>query len=238
MLSLASKPPAMPTLSFANFFKDPASWQIIASGQAEGHLTSVEGPDGKPALRLDYDFHGSGGFVVARKEGTFVLPKTFDVGFCMRGEGLPNNFEFKIADPAGANAWRYLKEHAELPAEWTAVRIRERDLPFAWGPAGGGAPGVVGAVELVIAAGPGGSGGVCFSDLSLEDQTLYAPAGVSASSHRPNNPPESVFEADAPSGWQAEDGDPAPRWSVDFGRLVRFGGLLIHWPSPTQPRSY
>ena len=167
-----------------------------------------------------------------------MLPKTFEIGFFLRGEGLPNNFEFKIADPAGANAWRFLKEHVELPAEWTAVRIRERDLPFAWGPAGGGAPEVVGAVELVIAAGPGGSGSVWFSDLSLEDQTLYSPAGVGASSHLPNNPPESVFEADAPSGWQAEAGDPAPWWSVDFGRLVRFGGLLIHWPSPTQPRSY
>jgi hypothetical protein len=228
----------MPIRSFASFFKDPASWQVIASGQAEGHLTSAEGPDGKPALRLDYDFHGSGGFVVARKEGKFVLPKTFEIGFFMRGEGLPNNFEFKIADPGGANAWRFLKEHVELPSDWTAVRIRERDLPFAWGPAGGGAPEVVGAIELVIAAGPGGCGSVWFSDLSLDDQTLDSPESFGASSHLPNNPPGSVFEAGSPSGWQAEEGDPAPRWWVDFGRRVRFGGLLIHWPSPTQPRSY
>ncbi|NQX01922.1 hypothetical protein HQ447_14795, partial [bacterium] len=45
--------------TFADFFTDPDSWLIVASGQAEGHLTRAEGPDGKPALRLDYDFHGS-----------------------------------------------------------------------------------------------------------------------------------------------------------------------------------
>jgi hypothetical protein len=228
----------MPFQSFASFFEDPAAWQVIASGQAEGRLTRAEGPDGKPALRLDYDFHGGGGFVVARREGKFVLPKTFEIGFLMRGEGLPNHFEFKVADPAGANAWRFLKEHVELPEDWTCVRIRERDLPFAWGPAGGGAPDVVGAIELVIAAGPGGSGTVCFSDLSLDDQTLESPASVGASSHRSNHLPEAVFDADSPGGWQADDADKTPRWWVDFGRLVRFGGLLIHWPSPMQPRRY
>ncbi|NQX01462.1 discoidin domain-containing protein, partial [bacterium] len=202
------------------------------------HLTRAEGPAGKPALRLDYDFHGSGGFVVARKEVQFLLPKTFDIRFWLHGEGLPNHLEFKIADPSGANAWRFLKENVQLPADWREVRIRERDLPFAWGPAGGGGPGVVGAIELAIAAGEGGVGTVWFSDLSLEDQTLFAPASVEASSHLPNNPPESVFEASAPSGWQAEPGDPAPYWSVDFGRLVRFGGLAINWPVPMGPRAY
>lgn len=228
----------MPTESFSNFFQDPTAWKVIASGQAEGILTAVEGPDGKPALQLDYDFHGSGGFVVARKEVRFELPTTFDLEFALRGEGLPNNIEFKIADPGGSNAWRFLKEDAILPADWTQVRIRERDLPFAWGPAGGGPPKSVGAVELVVAAGPGGKGKVCFSDLMLDDRTLYSPASVSASSHRPNNPPESVFEADSPSGWQAEEDDTAPWWSVDFGRLVRFGGLVIQWPSPMPPRGY
>ncbi len=228
----------MPTQSFINFFKDPTEWKVFASGQAEGILTAIEGPDGKPALRLDYDFQGGGGFVVARKEGRFELPTTFDLRFSLRGEGLQNNFEFKIADPGGSNAWRFLQEDTSLPADWTEVLIRERDLPFAWGPAGGGAPKSVGAVELVIAAGPGGDGSVCFSDLMLDDQTLYSPHAVSASSHRPNNPPESVFEADSPSGWRADETDAAPWWSVDFGRLVRFGGLVIKWPSPVPPRAY
>ncbi|MGL5018325.1 MAG: discoidin domain-containing protein, partial [Luteolibacter sp.] len=224
--------------SLSDFFADPAAWKVIASGQAEGRLTAVAGPDGKPALRLDYDFHGGGGFVVIRRQVRLDLPETFEFRFSICGAGPHNHFEFKIADPEDANAWRFLKEQLELPAAWQDVHIRERDLPFAWGPAGGGGPKAVGAVELVVAAGPGGKGSVSFSDLTLEDQSLSTPAAVSASSHRPDHPPASVFKSDATSGWQAEAGDPSPWWSVDFGRCVRFGGLVIRWPSPMPPRNF
>ena len=222
----------------ADFFADPTSWLVVASGEAKGRLTLAEGPGEKPALRLDYDFHGGGGFVVARKEIQLELPETFELGFSLHGEGPPNHFECKVADPGGSNAWRCLRENFEFPKAWTDFRIRERDLPFAWGPAGGGAPSAIGAIELVIAAGPGGKGSVWFSGISLEDQTLYLPKGITASSHLPNCPPESVFKAESPGCWRAEAGDPAPRWSVDFGRLVRFGGLVIDWPSPEPPRVY
>jgi F5/8 type C domain len=228
----------MPTDFFADFFADPATWEVFASGQAEGTLTAVVGPTGQPGLRLDYDFHGGGGFVVARKRVEFALPETFEIQFALRGEGPSNHFEFKIADPSGANAWRCLRQDFLFPENWTDLQIHERDLPFAWGPAGGGSPNRVGAVELVIAAGPGGRGSVMFSEISLVDQSFYSPQEVTASSHRPNALPTAVFEADAPSGWQAEVGDAAPWWCVDFGKQVRFGGLVIDWPAGLPPRSF
>ncbi len=228
----------MPADLFAAFFDDPTSWTVFASGLSEGHLHCAEGPDGRIALRFDYDFHGGGGFIAARKEILFKLPQTFDLRFCLRGEGLPNNFEFKVIDPGGADTWRHLRKDIQLPGEWMEVCIRERDLPFAWGPEGGGAPDVVGAIELVIAAGHGGKGSVWFSDFALEDLTLYSPGKTSASSHRTNSFPAAVFEHASPSGWQAKDGDRAPWWAVDFGRSVRFGGLVIDWPPALPPRAY
>lgn len=223
---------------FSDFFDDPESWLVVASGQARGKLSCAKGPDGKAALRLDYDFHGGGGFVVIRKEIQFTLPETFEIGFCLHGEGPRNNFEFKITDPGGANAWRFLREDFQMPEDWTGYRIRERDLPFAWGPAGGGAPEVVGAVELVVAAGPGGSGSVYMADIRLTDETLYQPAETGATSHLPNHFPDAVFEPGLPSGWRAAADDPSPQWWVDFGRPTRFGGLVIDWPSPLPPRCY
>jgi hypothetical protein len=228
----------MPSAHLEDIFDDPASWMVVASGQAQGTLVREEGPDGRPGLRLDFNFHGSGGFVVARKEIQFALPETFEFALKMRGDGLANNFEFKIADPGGANAWRYLLQEHEFPETWETLKIRERDLPFAWGPAGGGAPSVVSAIELVIAAGPGGSGNVSFSSLSLDDQTLYFPEKVTASSHQPNKDPAGVFEPGSPSGWQAMESDASPWWSVDFGRVIRFGGLVITWPLPMPPRGF
>lgn len=228
----------MSTDPFSDFFDDPDSWKVFASGQVEGKISCATGPDGKPALRLDYDFMGGGGFVVARKDVRFALPETFEIQFCLHGEGLPNHFEFKVIDPSGVNAWRFLQNDLQLPAEWTGFRIRERDLPFAWGPAGGGPPNTVGAIELVIAAGPGGKGSVFFFDISVDDQTLYLPKEVRASSHRGCSTPESVFEPGSPSGWQADESDPKPQWSVDFGRLVRFGGLVLVWPPQMPARGF
>jgi hypothetical protein len=228
----------MPADPFAEFFAYPDSWKVFASGLSEGHLSQEEGPDGKPALRLDYDFHEGGGFIAARKEIQFKLPEIFEILFRLRGVGLSNHIEFKVIDPGGADTWRCLRENFQLPEKWMEGRIRERDLPFAWGPAGGGAPSLVGSIEFVIVAGEGGSGSVWLSDLTLENQTLRLPKEVKASSHSPNYPPAAVFEAECPSGWVAEEGDPAPQWAVDFGRQVRFGGLVIDWPGPMQPRNF
>jgi hypothetical protein len=230
--------PHLMATSILNLFDEPASWQVIASGLAEGKLSSIPGPDGKQALQLDYDFHGGGGFVVARKELHMALPETFEIAFQLRGEGLRNHFEFKVADLAGTNAWRYQKQEFELPSDWQNCRIRERDLPFAWGPAGGGAPTVIGAVELVIAAGPGGRGKISFSNINLRDETLHAPKSVTASSSLPNQAPETVFELSSPSGWQADPADAHPWWEVDFGRMQRFGGLVVEWPPLMEPRAF
>lgn len=228
----------MPSNPFATLFDDPATWTVFASGLSEGRLSRDEGPRGKAALRLDYNFHGGHGFIVARRTVQFQLPETFEMQFCIRGEGAPNNFELKITDPGEANVWRYLRENLQLSEDWSGGRIRERDLPFAWGPAGGGSPKVLGTIEFVIAAGHGGTGMVQLSDITLDDQTLYLPESTSASSHRPTTPPDAVFEPGAPSGWQALPDDPSPFWAVDFGRLVRFGGLILHWLEPLPEKRF
>jgi F5/8 type C domain len=228
----------MPSTLLGDFFVDPASWLVVASGQAKGKLTEVKGPDGKPGLRLDYDFHGGGGFVVMRKEVHFTLPETFEFSLGLRGDGLRNHFEFKVADPGGSNAWRFLQSEFQLPEDWQTVRIRERDLPFAWGPAGGGGPPAVGAIELVIAAGPGGSGWVCFTELALEDQSLHLFNDVRASSHTVDSNPADVFSSETADLWRAAPDDEHPWWEVDFGQMIRFGGLVIDWPEADLSRGY
>ena len=227
---------ARATMDFAALFTDPAAWQVFASGQAKGELAQVSAPDGKPGVRLDYDFHGGGGFVVMRRVIALRLPDTFEIGFLLRGEGPPNHFEFKVASPGGANVWRHLRQDYKLPADWTDFRFHEREFPFAWGPAGGGAPSEVEAVEIVIAAGPGGKGSVELTDASLADQTLRAPHAVRASSHLTDHAPQAAFEP-SPNGWRAAADDVAPWWSVDFGRSLRFGGVVIHWPEELPPRA-
>lgn len=223
---------------FPCLFDEPDSWRVFASGQAEGRLSSIDVREGCRGLRLEFDFHGGGGFVVMKKELRFRMPETFEMGFDLRGAAPDNHFEFKVADPGGTNVWRHLRQDFELPAEWMPCRFNERDLPFAWGPAGGGAPDEVGAVEIVIAAGPGGKGFIELAMPVLEDQTLREPAAVRASTHQAGFPPEAVFAPVHGAGWKAADDDAHPVWKVDFGRMLRFGGMVIGWPAGAVARSY
>ena len=223
---------------FFALFENPDAWQVFASGQAEGRLSRITDTSGRSGLRLDYDFHGGGGFVVIRQVLRFRLPGTFEIAFRLRGEGPPNHFEFKVADPGGANVWRHLRADFILPETWTDCRIRERDLRFAWGPAGGGGPAEVEAVEFVIAAGPGGKGTLELLDPALVDQTLRKPHAVRASSQQPGFPPDAVLKPDAPLGWRAATDDPRPTWAVDFGHPTRFGGVVIEWPELLPPRCF
>ena len=224
-----------PSSSSAAVFGDPASWQVAASGQAEGRVSALCGPAGEAGLRLEVDFHGGSGFVVIRKELRLDLPETFAFGFRLRGDGPPNHFEFKVVDPGGANVWRYVQPDCSWPAAWTPLQVRERDLPFAWGPAGGGAPTGVGAIEFAVVAGPGGRGTLELTDFSLRDESFRSAAHVAASSSEPGHAAAAVFSG---GGWQAEKHDLHPWWSVDFGRPQRFGGVTIDWPEGLPPRAY
>ncbi|MES2920017.1 MAG: discoidin domain-containing protein [Verrucomicrobiota bacterium] len=223
---------------FFSLFDDPAQWQVFASGQSEGVIIQIEAKDGSPGLRLNYDFHGGGGFVVIRRVIGFTLPGTFEFGFSLRGEGPTNNFEFKVADPGNTNVWRRLRENVKLPDSWTDIRFHERDLPFAWGPAGGGAPSAVGSVEFAIVAGSGGKGVVEFVSPTYEDQGLHTPRSISASSHQRGFAPEAVFASGRLTGWRAAANDANPRWEVDFGKPLRFGGLVIEWPESLPRRKF
>jgi hypothetical protein len=221
---------------FTTLFEDITRWQVFASGQAEGTLSRVEAADGTPGLCLDYNFHEGGGFVAIRRTLAFKLPTTFEIGFLLRGESLSNHFEFKVSSPGGANVWRHLCQDFAPPASWSAHHFHERDLPFAWGPAGGGAPSEVEAVEFVVAAGPGGKGTIQLASPFFEDQTLQTPAAIRASSQQSGCAPEAVFSEDPRSEWRAAAHDTSPWWEVDFGKPLRFGGLVIHWPESLPPR--
>ena len=71
-------------------FATADGWQAFASGEAEMKITAEAG-----ALRLDFDFHGGGGFVVARKEFQRTIPADYAFAFRVRGKVI-----------AGVAAWK------------------------------------------------------------------------------------------------------------------------------------
>ena len=218
-------------------FTDLSDWMAVTSGKARLDITSEPGPYGQ-AMRLDFDFGGSGGFVVARKPFAFTLPETFAFHLAIRADAPPNTFEFKLVDPAGVNVWRYQDAAFDFTADWRALCIPGNRIDFAWGPAGGGAPTDIGAIELVVAAGPGGQGTLWFADLQLEDRTVTAPPRLRASNTLPGHDPACAMDGRPDTSWRAGP-DTGSAWlEIDFGQLREYGGLILHWTSTPRERRF
>lgn len=215
----------------------PDGWSGVAPGDAELSI-NPDRIDERPALRLAYDFHGGGGFVVARKALALTLPEDFAVELDLCGIGPPNTLEVKLVDPSNANVWRYTAPSLALDQGLRTLRIPGDAIDFAWGPAGGGAPSEIGAVELAIVAGSGGRGSLWVTGLRILDRGLRAPSTASASSALPGHEPNCVLDGRPETGWRPQPTDTAPWLVVDFGARREYGGLVLRWQEPARPRGF
>lgn len=217
-------------------FEDLSRWLPVTSGLARLRIAGEPGRHGT-AMRLDFDFRGGGGFVVARRELSLALPESYDICFDVHGTAPPNALELKLSDPGGRNVWWCRQEAFEFPEDWRTVRIRDDDIRFAWGP-GGGTIRQVGAIELAIAAGPGGTGTVWIEDLLLHDRSAHPTPVVRASSALPGHPAESIFDASPTASWRSET-TAAPQWLlVDFREMREWGGLVVQWERSGRARAF
>jgi len=218
-------------------FIDLSGWMAVASGLAELRISPDRGPAGA-VMRLDFDFKGGGGFAVARKPLTRPMPESYALSFAIRGAAPANRLELKLADPSGRNVWWRHWDAFDFPADWQTLRVPSREIEFAWGPAGGGGLAELGAVELVIAAGPGGAGTVWIGDLRIEDRTYRGTPRVRASSARPDGAPENALDGNPATSWRSASADATHSLEIDFQEEREYGGLVVHWHSGLAPRIF
>ncbi|MFO7685146.1 MAG: discoidin domain-containing protein [Desulfobacterales bacterium] len=216
-------------------FVDLSGWQAIASGLAQLRISPDEGPHGK-AMRLDFDFKGGGGFVVARRQLSMTLPESYAFSFGIRGEAPSNIFEFKLMDAGDKNVWRYREEALDFPGDWQTLKIKSSQIAFAWGPLGGGPAGAVVAIEFVVAAGPGGKGTVWFDDLRFADETYRLIPLVQATSALSGYAPHHVIDPLTPASWRPESSDAPQELLMDFQTQRDYGGLVVHWEKDLRPQ--
>lgn len=194
------------------------------------------------ALRLDFDFHGGGGYAVARRPLDLDLSGNFVFEFQIRGQAPVNHLEFKLMDETGENVWWSVRRDLQFPEEWTPLRIKKRQIQFAWGPLGGGELRHAAALEIVITAGSGGNGTVWVDDLILRrlpPPTEQPPAVTArASSSNAGCPPELALDAFPVTYWQPMPDDPDPWIAFDLGALREYGGLVLDWAPGLHAREY
>lgn len=180
---------------------DVSAWKVVFSPGVEMHLAAEDG-----VLRASYDFRGGAGWAGVRRPLDLDLPEDWALSFRLRGEGQPNTLEVKLVDGSGENVWWFREERFAPPAEWRTVRVKKRQMKFAWGPAGGGAIRRAAALEIVLSAGEGGKGFLELSDFELRERP----------STRSELPPPRV----AVSGGTV---------SLDFGEARELSGLVVDW---------
>ncbi|MFQ3578456.1 MAG: hypothetical protein SNJ52_05540, partial [Verrucomicrobiia bacterium] len=218
-------------------FGDASLWVPVASGEARLTLTSEPGPLGN-ALGMEFDFHGGGGFVVARREIAMALPESYTFAFHVRGSAPRNTLEFKLVDPTGKNVWRWQEENFAFTGEGRVITIRNSQIPFAWGPAGGGTIRNLSAIEFVISAGSGGKGMVWIEDFRLEDRSNPFPPAISASSSASGTAPDHVLAVKEPDVWRSAPDDKQPWVQLDFYAPREYGGLIVAWAEEPVTKRY
>lgn len=214
-------------------FDDLAGWSATASPGAKVEIARDQGRAGGMAMRLDFDFGGGGGYVIARKAFPLSLPANYAFKFWLRGQAPANNLELKLVDPSGNNVWWSIERDYEFPPDWKQVIIKKSRLAFAWGPSGGAPMKKLGYLEIAISSGTGGKGSVWFDDLRFEerspDSTELDKPKVTASTFAPGHEAGFVVDPNTQTSWKS-GALAADQWlQLDFGRPREYGGMIIDW---------
>jgi hypothetical protein len=193
-------------------FRDTSAWQASASDQVRASLRA----DRDGSLCLDADFAGVSGYAVMRRALPTAWPERFELVARLKSAGATNDFQFKLVDASGDNVWWVNRPDAALPQRLADVKIRRRQIEFAWGPASDRTLRQTQFVEFVIAAGrDGGRQSLCVAKLTLAER------------------------APDPQPWpQPTLKTGARTLAIDYGHAREFNGVALRWPAAARTLDY
>jgi hypothetical protein len=241
----------VPTTIVLDSFDSVSQWTATP---ADGVEISVH-PDSNGmhgrAMRVDFDFHGHGGYAVIHRPLPLTLPPNYEFSFAIKGDAPTNTLEFKMIDSTGENVWWSNTPNFQFPRDWQTITRKKRQISFAWGPTNDKVLKRFSAIEIAITAGSGGKGSLWLDDLAvtpLDPDTHFYPAPtITASSQAQGYDAWRATDADATSSWRSAPlralppaggtaGAPAGQVppgaetiDIDFTKRREFGGLAISW---------
>ncbi len=153
-------------------FENLSNWRADHTDDVAAKIASIPGHDGT-AMRLQFDFAGVNGYATAHRKLPLDLPDNFELSFWIRGDVGVNNLQFKLVDDSGENVWWINRPDFAFPREWQHIRIKKRQIEFAWGPTKDRALKHIASIEFVVSSGrDGGKGTVDFDQLELRTLPL------------------------------------------------------------------
>ena len=119
-----------------------------------------------------------------------------------------NNFEVKLADASGENVWWFERRDFEFPSEWRRIKIKKRQIAFAWGPTQDRALRHTDSLEFVVARRP--------RRRQRLDRDRRSELPRAAARRRPTSRRSSATASSSLSG-----AEPAPRWTETRAPLAQ-----------------
>jgi len=208
-------------------------------------------------MRLDFDFHGHGGYAVAHRALALTLPSNYEFTFAIRGESTApdgsrtdaptNTLEFKLIDSTGDNVWWSNNPDFHFSRAWQTVTRKKRQIAFAWGPTSDKDLKKFAAIEIAITAGSGGKGSIWLDDLAMNpldpDTRYYPPPRITASSQDKDFVATSAIDSSLATSWRSARRTPnspaeVDTLDIDFQKRREFGGVVIDWEPGRRSMSY
>ncbi|HEY4670726.1 MAG TPA: discoidin domain-containing protein, partial [Gemmatimonadaceae bacterium] len=253
-----TSPPANASSIVVDSFDSVTQWTTTP---AEGVEISVH-PDSNGvhgrAMRVDFDFHGHGGYGVIHRAFNLALPSNYEISFAIKGDAPTNTLELKLIDSTGDNVWWSNNPNFRFPKDWTTVTRKKRQISFAWGPTNNRELRQFAAIEIAITAGSGGKGSIWLDDLVVTplspDTRFYPSPLVTSSSQMSGYEAGKTVDADAASGWRSAPvrvssasvtsptagtiASGSESIDLDFQTRREFGGVVITWEPGRRATSY
>lgn len=223
-------------------------WKANAAAGSSARI-SVETGATVAALRFDFELAGHGSWVIARRELAAALPAHYAGVLRLRGaidsgasgtEPAPVELQLKLVDPSGANVWWWRRKGFVPPAAVERIVLRRAALEFAWGPASGGEPERVAAVELALACDGTAAGTLWIEALAVEARDpAAAHPGVAAlrvsSTAAGLDASRPLATTGGKTAWRPAAGDSEPWLELDFGRSSEWGGVVVDFAEQATP---
>ena len=171
-----------------------------------------------------------------------MLPANYSFSFMIKGGGPANTLEVKFSDTTGENVWWKNQKNFLASPSWQQMRVKKREITFAWGPAPSPSLPYLARIEFVISAGEGGSGEIVIDELVFEElervPAVYPTPRVSASAESGTSRAAEVIDGNPETAWESSNAGGGNWIQWDFGCLREFGGLELHWDEHRYPSSY
>jgi len=154
-----------------------------------------------------------------------------------------NTLQFKLVDASGENVWWLNRPDFTFPHEWRQIKVKKRQIEFAWGPIKDRTLRQSAAIEFVVSSGrDGGKGSIEIDELAIRElppEGGVVPAPVASASSSSDAPAQNALDVVGDKAWCSAPGRSREQtFDVDFRAPREFGGLVLDWQDRAAASSY